>query len=61
MDGPRLTVADALRRFGRMALPEVAAVCDLPLPRAQAELSRLAIEWRVRPLPVLSDRLWELS
>jgi hypothetical protein len=27
------------------------AVCDLPGPRAPAELWRLALEWRVRPTP----------
>ena len=58
-NGARPGVMNALRRFGRMALPEVAAVCDLPAPRAEAELAQLALEWRVRPLPVLSDRLWE--
>ena len=52
-------VMEALERFGRMALPEVAAVCDLPPLRAGAELAELALEWRVRPVPVLSDRLWE--
>ncbi len=58
-DGPRPGVMEALERFGRMATPEVAAVCDLPAPRAEAELAQLALEWRVRPVPVLSDRLWE--
>jgi predicted DsbA family dithiol-disulfide isomerase len=50
-DPPRaapLGVEDALRAFGPMATPEVAAVCDLPGPRAPAELWRLALEWRVR-------------
>jgi putative protein-disulfide isomerase len=42
-------VEEALRRFGTMATPEVAAVCDLPGPRAPAELWRLALEWRVKP------------
>ncbi len=56
---PRPEVMEALERFGRMALPEVAAVCDLPPPRAEAELAQRALEWRVRPVPVLSDRLWE--
>ena len=39
---------EALRRFGRMATPEVGAVCDLPGPRAPAELWRLALEWKAR-------------
>ena len=52
-------VLDALRRFGRMATSEVEAVCDLPLPRAAAELWRLATEWRIRPVHVLTGELWE--
>ncbi len=52
-------VLDALRRFGRMATSEVAAVCDLPGPRAAAELWRLAGEWRVVRTPVLTGELWE--
>jgi putative protein-disulfide isomerase len=42
------TVEDALRRFGTLAAPEVAAVCSLPGPRAPAELWSLAAEWRAR-------------
>lgn len=60
-DAPRPGVLDALRRFGALAEPEVAAVCDLPLPRAQAELAQLTLDWRVRPVPVLAARLWELA
>jgi predicted DsbA family dithiol-disulfide isomerase len=52
------SVLDAVRRFGSMATPEVAAVCDLPAPRAAAELWRLALEWRVRARPVLNGPLW---
>jgi putative protein-disulfide isomerase len=52
-------VEDALRRFGAMATPEVAAACDLPGPRAPAELWRLATEWRVRPRRVPGGELWE--
>jgi putative protein-disulfide isomerase len=58
---PRPGVLDAIRRFGRMAPVEVAAVCDLPLPRAEADLAQLALDWRIRPLPVLGGRLWELA
>lgn len=46
--GPLPAIEEALRRFGRMATAEVAAVCDLPGPRAPAELWRLALEWRTR-------------
>ena len=51
-------VEEALRRFGAMATPEVAAVCDLPGPRAAAELWRLASEWRVRVDRVLTGEFW---
>ena len=54
-------VEEALRRFGAMATPEVAAVCDLAGPRAPAELWRLALEWRVRPRRVPGGELWELA
>src|SRR5215210_8070470 len=51
----------ALRRFPTMATPEVAAVCDLPGPRAPAELWRLALEWRVRPRRVVGGELWAVA
>ncbi|HEX2072019.1 MAG TPA: DsbA family protein [Thermoleophilaceae bacterium] len=57
----RPTVLDAVRRFGSIASVEVAAVCDLPLPRAEAELAQLALDWKVKPLPVLAGKLWELA
>ncbi len=53
-------IADALRRFGRMATKEVEVVCGLPGPRAHAELWRMASEWEVKPVPVLTGHLWEL-
>ena len=53
-------VLEAVRRFGRMATREVAEVCDLPGPRAFAELWKLATEWRLRPVPVVTDHIWEL-
>jgi predicted DsbA family dithiol-disulfide isomerase len=52
-------VLDALRRFGRMATPEVQEVCGLPGPRAHAELWRLASEWQVKPVSALTGHLWE--
>jgi putative protein-disulfide isomerase len=55
------SVEEALARFGSLAAPEVAAVCDLPGPRAQAELWRLAVEWRVRPERFLTGELWVLA
>lgn len=56
--GPLPAVDEALRRFGRMATAEVAAVCDLPGPLAAAELWRAASEWRARPQRVLTGELW---
>ncbi len=56
-----LAVEEALRRFAPMAAVEVAAVCELPGPRAPAELWRLALEWRVRPERRLTGELWTLA
>ena len=58
-DEPRPDVAGALRRFGSMATAELAAVCDLPGPRAGAEVWRLASDWRAKRVPVLGSELWE--
>jgi hypothetical protein len=58
---PAPGVLDALRRFGTMATAEVAAVCELPGPRAPAELWRLASDWQVRPVRVVTGELWELA
>jgi putative protein-disulfide isomerase len=52
------SVLDALKRFGSMATPEVSEVCDLPGPRAAAELWRLATEWRVKYERVGGGELW---
>jgi putative protein-disulfide isomerase len=54
-------ISAALTRFGRMATAEVAAACELPGPTAAAELWRLATEWRVRPIRVLTGWLWEAA
>jgi putative protein-disulfide isomerase len=61
LGAPAPGVLEALGRFGTMATAEVAAVCALPGPRAQAELWRLAVEWQVRPVRVLTGELWELA
>jgi predicted DsbA family dithiol-disulfide isomerase len=58
---PTLGVEQALRTHGRLATPEVAAACGLPGPRAQAELWRLAGEWRVRAERHLSGETWTLG
>jgi putative protein-disulfide isomerase len=49
---------DVVRRFGSLATAEVAVACDLPGPRAPAELWRLATEFRTRPERVLTGHLW---
>ena len=58
---PHPDVSAALRRFHSVATAELEAVCDLPGPRAGAEAWRLASEWRLRRVPVLSGELWELA
>ena len=58
---PPLGVEEALRQLGSLAVAEVAAVCDLPGPRAPAELWRLALEWRVRPERSLTGELWSAA
>jgi putative protein-disulfide isomerase len=56
-----LGVEHALRRFGTMSTSEIAAVCDLPGPRAPAELWRLAMEWRVKPERLGTGYIWSLA
>jgi hypothetical protein len=60
-DGAVPGVRDALRRFGRLTTAEVEAICDLPGPRANAELWGLAADWRVTPVRVLTGWLWEAA
>ncbi len=55
------TVEEALRRWPRLAVPEVAAACDAPGPRAPAELWRLALEWRARPTSFVTGDLWSAA
>lgn len=59
--GPAPTVEEALRRYGTMATVEVAAVCELPVPRAAAELWQAAGEWRVRVERTLGGEVWSLA
>jgi putative protein-disulfide isomerase len=58
---PAPTIEEALRRFGTLATAEVAAACDLPGPRARAELWRLALEWRVVAERRFTSALWRLA
>ena len=55
------SIEQALRTHGRLATPEVAAVCGLAGPRASVKLWRLAGEWRVRPERHLSGETWVLA
>jgi predicted DsbA family dithiol-disulfide isomerase len=57
----RLDVEAVVRRFGRVTTGEVETLCELPGPRAQAELWRLAEGWRLRPVRVLTGWLWEAA
>jgi predicted DsbA family dithiol-disulfide isomerase len=56
-----LSVEEALARFGRVTTAEVEALCELPGPRAGAELYRLAEAWKVRPVRVLTGYMWEAT
>jgi Thioredoxin len=53
------SVEELVSRFGRVTTGEVEAVCELPGPRAGAELFRLAEQWRLRPLWRMTGYLWE--
>jgi putative protein-disulfide isomerase len=55
----RLDPLGALRRYGRLGTPEVAAVCALPGPTAPAELWRLAAAWQVRVHRQAAGEVWE--
>jgi putative protein-disulfide isomerase len=58
--GP-LSVENAVARFGRVTTHEVEVLCELPGPRASAELFRLSEQWRLRPLRRLTGYLWEAA
>jgi hypothetical protein len=55
----KLTVQQALARFGRMATREIEEVCRLKGPRAEGELWQLALDFEVKPTRVLTGWLWE--
>jgi predicted DsbA family dithiol-disulfide isomerase len=57
----RPDIEEVVRRFGRVTTAEVELLCDLPGPRAHAELWRLAESWRLRPVRVLTGWLWEAA
>jgi hypothetical protein len=58
---PPLDVEAAVARFGRVTTGEVEVLCELPGPRASAELFRLAEQWRLRPRRILTGYLWEAA
>lgn len=49
----------AIERFGRCATREIEELSGRPRPVVEAELWRLAGEWRARPVPGLTGTLWE--
>jgi hypothetical protein len=59
VNGGALPILDAAARFGRLAEPELLTRAEPTVTRA--ELWRLAAEHRLRPVPVLTGTLWELS
>jgi putative protein-disulfide isomerase len=60
-DAAPLGVAEAVAMFGRVTTSEVEILCELPGPRAAAELFRLAERWELRPLRRLTGYLWEAA
>jgi hypothetical protein len=56
-----LGVEEAVARFGRVTTREVEVLCELPGPRASAELFRLSEQWRLRPLRRLTGYLWQAA
>jgi len=59
-EGP-LEPLDAVRRFGTIATREAEVLAERPRPPIEAELWRLASEWRLRPRPSLTGTLWEAA
>lgn len=58
---PPADALGAVRRFGRMATAEVAAVLGRPEAPVAAELWRLHMEWQLRRVPVLCGAFWEAA
>jgi predicted DsbA family dithiol-disulfide isomerase len=57
----RLEPLEAIERFGRCATRELEELSGRPRPVLEAELWRLATEWKLRPVPGLTGTLWELA
>lgn len=60
-DGEAPSVEEVVTRFGRVTTTEVEVVCELPGPRASAELFRLAEQWKLRPRRAMTGYLWEAA
>jgi len=56
-----LPVLEAAERFGRLAIPEVEALCGTGPIETRAELWRLAGEGTLNPVGALTGTLWELA
>lgn len=56
--GPAEPLA-AIERFGRCATAELVELSGRPRPVVEAELWRLATEWKLKPIGVLTGTLWE--
>ncbi|MEJ7716195.1 MAG: hypothetical protein WKF40_11120 [Thermoleophilaceae bacterium] len=54
LDGPAPLRAHGARRGGRGVRPAASR-------SAEADLAALALEWRIRPVPVGAGRLWEVA
>jgi putative protein-disulfide isomerase len=53
--------ATLITHFGRIATAEIAAITGRPTPVVEAELWPLALQWRVKPIPILTGTLWETA
>jgi predicted DsbA family dithiol-disulfide isomerase len=49
----------AIERFGRLATREAEVLAERPRPLIEAELWRLASEWKLKPVEALTGTLWE--
>jgi len=54
-------VVQAVAEHGRLATAEVAQLCDLPPPRAAAELWQATLQWRLRAETHLAGETWTLT
>ena len=58
-DGPKPYPAALVARFGRIATAEIVEITQSAAPVVEAELWALALEWRLKPVRVLTGTLWE--